>query len=116
MVLPQKPKVQKLGQVVQRMNGFVMSPFHILRVTSSTLERAVELWEKSRAGIEACVAVCAFQEVGDPPYVVVTVNDHYNELANFGISVFKPSDLRRGPSSYVQPHSQALDSGDLNIC
>jgi len=80
---------------------------------SATRERSVDLWEKSGAGIEACVALSAFQEISGPPYVVVTANNHYDELASESVFVVRPTILEKA-GECTSPR-KAADRGDLII-
>lgn len=112
--LPQKPKIPDYPLAPDRMKAFCASPFHVLRITSGTIERAVELWERTGAGIEACVALCAFQEFARPPYFVVTANDHYDELASTDVLILKPDLAKKRPAFIPRPPA-ALEGGDLMI-
>jgi len=115
MKLPQKPAIRPEFPTARRMSSFAKSNFHILRITPRTVERAVELWEATGAGIEACVSLSAFREFARPPFVVVTANDHYDALASDEVNVVKPSDARKKPSEFKRRPPSALDSGDLMI-
>lgn len=111
--LKQKPKVLPHIQAAQRMKAFALSPFHLLRISSATLERSVDLWEKTGAGIEACVALSAFQEIGGPPYVVVTANNHYDELASESVFIVRPTvQEKAGIGSGTRPQ-WSVDGGGL---
>jgi len=112
--LPQKPKIAAYPLAQDRMRAFSASPFHILRISSGTIERAVTLWERTGAGIEACVALCAFKEFARSPYIVVTANDHYDELASDEVLILKPDLTKKRPTFVPRPPA-ALEGGDLMI-
>ena len=113
-LLPQKPAVSTIYQTANRMKAFSKSPFHILRISSATLERSVDLWEKTGAGIEACVAISAFREVVPAPHIVVTANNHYIELIKDNVLVIKPK-LSQDGTQFITRPPEAFDRGSLMI-
>ena len=92
--LPQMQAGEPGQGILRRMHAFTRSSLTVLGVTMPVLSQARLWWERTGARIEVCVAVAAvIAQLRKQPFIIMTANDLYDEFAEDGMVVFKPSDL-----------------------
>ena len=102
----QSPLLDPLLLSANRLKAFLGGPVDLLSLSPDTFRQAADLWlaKQGKAGIEACIALCALQEIRKPPHFIATANHHYDVFEAHDVAVLKPSGLvKPTPTIKVRP-------------